>query len=301
MKNLISVIIPVYNSEKTLDKCINSILNQTYNNYEIILVNNSSTDSSKEIINKFIKNYKSIKYFNINEQSVGKARNKGLSVANGEFICFIDSDDIVHKNYLKTLIDNINKHDMSICAFTNNIKKMTDSNKSITHLNQSQALEHILNNRKIQGYVWNKLFKSNIIKNNNLQFNETLKIGEDIDFVFEYLKYCKNIIYVNKKLYYYNKNTNNTVTNIENYKFCLASWENMFKKYRTLKKYKSMDLINYYYLKKCYEMSYYNLNINTNNKLYFSNKFNLTFKLRLFLYKNFTSIIILAKKVRDRT
>lgn len=300
MKNLISIIIPFFNSENTIEKCIDSILNQTQKNFEIILVDNCSTDLSKKLIDKYLKKYKFIKYYNIKKQNTSLARNKGLKEANGNLICFVDSDDQIHKDYLKELCSNLNDADINICSFTTKKTKLGSYTKKIPVIDCKNIYNFILSNKNIQGYVWNKIFKIDIIRNNNILFNENLKIGEDIDFLSEYLKYCNKISYTNRKLYYYNRCSSNTVNNINNFKYTLDSWKNIFNKFSCLNCDKNLQLINYYYLKKYYEIKYYEPDFKLEEKLQYPHKLNLFLSFKLFLYKYFTNIIVLTKKVRDR-
>ena len=301
MKDLISIIVPFLNSEKTLDICLKSILNQTINNYEIILIDNNSTDNSKDIAISYSKRYNFIKYYNIQKRSVSIARNKGLNEAKGNIICFIDSDDVISKDYLKIMYKNLINNDMVICSFTNNKNKLNAKIKYIKKIDNNKIFNLILKDKKIRGYVWNKMFKKEIIKKYNILFKEKLIIGEDIDFVFNYLLHCNNITFVNSNLYYYNLNNTNTVNNVDNYKYALEGWINLFNKY---KKYKyddtNMDLINYFYLKKYFEIKYYNKNIKKSNEIYFSKKLNLNYKIKLFIYKNLTPVIIILKKLRRK-
>lgn len=301
MKDLISVIIPFFNSEKTLDTCIKSILKQTINNYEIILIDNNSTDKSKEIALSYSKQYKSIKYYNIKKQSVSAARNKGLNESKGNIVCFVDSDDFISKEYLGIMYENLNNNDIVICNFTSNKNKLNDKIKYIKKIDSKKIFNLILKDTKVRGYVWNKIFRKNLIEKNNIYFNENLIIGEDIDFVFNYLCHCNNITFVNSKLYYYNISNNNTVNNINNYKYALEGWLNLFNKYKKNNNDDTnMDIINYFYLKKYYEIKYYNNSIKRSNKIYFSNKLNLNYKTKLFIYKNLTPLIIILKKLRRK-
>lgn len=299
MKDLISIIVPFLNSEKTLDKCIKSILNQTVDNYEIILIDNSSTDKSKNIATSYSQKYNFIKYYNIKKRSVSAARNKGLSEAKGNLICFVDSDDYISKKYLEIMYKELINNDLVICNFTSNSSKVNDKIDYVKKIDNNNIFNLILKDKKIRGYVWNKLFKKEIIEKNNIKFNENLVIGEDIDFVFHYLRYCNNISFINSNLYYYNLNSNNTVNNIDNYKYALDGWINLFDNYKKYNKdYKNMDLINYFYLKKYYEIKYYDKKIKKSNKMYFSDKYNLNYKVKLFIYKYFTPLVIISKKIR---
>lgn len=301
MKDLISIIIPFYNSGTTLKNCIESILNQTINNYEIILINNSSNDSSTQIAIDYSNKYKFIHYYNIKERNVSTARNTGLANSNGNIICFIDSDDLVHKNYLKIMYNNFKSNDLIICNYSTKIFLLNDKIKKNKVLNKTNCFNSILKNKKIKGYVWNKFFKKEIIDNNNITFNNKLKIGEDTEFVFNYLKFCKKIVFIDSKLYYYNNSENNTVNNVNNYEnvlYCLDHIYHEYKKYNCDKN--NLQLINYYYLKKYYEIKYYNKNFNNYKNIYFSNKLKFNYKFKLFLYKNFTQTIIIIKKVRNK-
>ncbi len=301
MKDLISIIIPFYNSESTLKKCIEAILNQTINNYEIMLINNSSDDLSTQIAIDYSNKYKFIHYYNIKERNISTARNIGLVNSNGNIICFIDSDDIVHKNYLKIMYNNFKDNDLIICNYSKKEFSLNDKIKKIKILSKSECFYSILRNKKIKGYVWNKLFKKEIIYNNNITFNNKLKMGEDTEFVFNYLKFCKKIVFIDSKLYYYYNRGNNTVNNINNYENALRCWDHLYQEYKRYNCDKnSLELINYYYLKKFYEIKYYSKNFNNYKKIYFSNKLKFSYKLKLFLYKNFTQIIIMAKKVRNK-
>ena len=301
MKDFISIIVPFLNSEKTLEKCIKSILNQTINNYEIILVDNDSIDLSKNIALYYSQKYNFIHYYNIHHKNVGLARNFGLKKSKGNIICFVDSDDIISNNYLKLMYENYKDNDLVICNFTSNKHKLENKIKYKKKINTQEAFEAILQDKKVRGYVWNKLFRKEILENKNINFNCNLIIGEDVDFVFEYLKYCNNTTFINGKLYYYNRRKDNTVNNINNYKYALKSYENLFNKYKNYNKnYKNMNFINYLYLKKYYELKYYKKNTIKSNKTYFSNNQKFLYNLKLFIYKTFIPLIILLKKVRDR-
>lgn len=117
MDKMISVIIPIYNMEKYLDRCINSITEQSYKNIEILLINDGSTDNSLKICKKFQKEDERIKFFSMNHQGVSIARNLGIEKAKGKYIMFIDSDDWIEKDTIKTLYENIKNNDMSICSY----------------------------------------------------------------------------------------------------------------------------------------------------------------------------------------
>lgn len=181
MKKDISIIVPIYNSEKYLKKCIDSIINQDKKELEIILVNDGSTDNSLDIINSYKDDR--IRVFNNNNQGIGKTRNFGIKKANGKYIMFLDSDDYLEYNACSKLYEKIKKDnlDLVICDF--NIIKGRDvlKEKLISFENTSLVNNPLLIN-KINLSPWNKIYKTELIKNNNLKFIENLKY-EDAPFV----------------------------------------------------------------------------------------------------------------------
>lgn len=213
MKKLVSIIIPVHNSEKYLKNCINSILNQTYKNIEIIVIENGSTDTSLEIL----KSYKNkINLIKLKSSGLSKARNKGLDVSTGTYIAFVDSDDFIEPNMIEELVKNIeeNKSDLSIC----NINEIHENTKKTIKRNEypNKIIENKTINKnfiKFNYAVWNKLYKRELIEKNNIRFPNDIKY-EDISFSLNYLSICNKISKVNKYLYNYiihNKSEQTTV------------------------------------------------------------------------------------------
>ena len=136
MEKLISIIVPVYNSEKYLEKCISSILNQTYKNIEIIIVDDGSKDKSVEICDNFSKNNKNIKVFHKKNEGVSIARNYGISKAKGDYILFIDSDDTIAKEMIYSLYNNLvdNDADISMC----NIIRIDENGEYVDEFNKKE-------------------------------------------------------------------------------------------------------------------------------------------------------------------
>ena len=116
LDNKLSVIVPVYNSEKYLYECLESIVKQTYNNIEIIVVNDGSTDNSKVVIQEFLNKYDNIKFIDKSNQGVTLARLDGVKASSGDFIGFVDSDDYIHEDMYQVLMDNINNYDADVSA-----------------------------------------------------------------------------------------------------------------------------------------------------------------------------------------
>lgn len=208
---LISVIVPIYNSEKYLERCITSICNQTYPNLEIILVNDGSKDHSLTICKTFAKKDKRIVIKDITNGGVSNARNTGLLIAKGEFIQFLDSDDFIDKNYIKSLYDIIKVNDigMALCAiksfdiYSKLIDEWTieDSILNFDNIDQILFLD-LINSFLLFGPV-NKLYKKDIITKNSIKFDKSLSYGEDLLFNLEYFKHISKISITNKIAYNY--------------------------------------------------------------------------------------------------
>lgn len=197
----VSIIVPIYNAENYLDKCIESLLNQTKKEIEIILINDGSTDNSEKIIKSY--KDKRIKYFKNENQGIGKTRNFGIEKATGKYIMFVDSDDYIDKNMAKLMFDKAfsNSLDMVVCDYykvinNENIEEKLPSFKPTTLKNSPNLL------CDINLSPWNKIYKTSLIKDNNIKFVENLKY-EDALFVIEALDIANKIGKVNKCLNYY--------------------------------------------------------------------------------------------------
>lgn len=218
MEKLISIIVPIYNSEKYLKATLDSIGEQTYSNYELILVNNCSTDDSEDICLQYRLKNNRIRYYKKENLGVSSARNFGLEQAKGDYICFVDSDDILDKNYLEVLLTNLLDGDngLACCKY----KKFRDeySNEIIDNENlkitYGDKYEILFNS--YGGYLWNKLFVRDIILKNNLSFNDDVFMCEDMLFVFNYLKYTNSISCSNQTCYFYRVIENSLSKNLNN-------------------------------------------------------------------------------------
>jgi len=194
----VSVIVPIYNSEKYLIRCLTSLVNQTYKNIEVILINDGSFDGSEKICKKFIKKYSNFRYYYKDNGGVSSARNLGIKKSLGKYICFVDSDDYVKDSYIYNLVSKIKCYDLIITNVNNKL------NKELLELSDLDTLYYLFNNKYgYLGFIAGKIFNADIIKNNNLYFDEALFYNEDRLFVFKYLLYCKKILFYNKSDYYY--------------------------------------------------------------------------------------------------
>ena len=205
--DLISVIIPVYNMEKYIKRCLDSVINQTYKNIQIIVINDDSTDNSKKICEEYAKLDSRITFLTKENEGVSEVRNMGLTLAKGKYVYFIDSDDYVEHNIIERLYSNLisYKADLSICGFyektLDNILPMTKGEVQV--LNKEEGVTNLLKVDSYRGYLWNKLFLLETVKKNKLKFNKEIAIWEDVLFVFRYMMNSTKIIYDPTPLYIY--------------------------------------------------------------------------------------------------
>ena len=223
-KNKISIIVPVYNGEKTIKRAIDSILNQSFQNIEIIIVNDGSTDNTAKILKNNYEGNNKIKIFNNKNEGVSYARNFGISKASGQYIGFVDIDDFIDENMYLRLIHEIkiNNADVIFCSYKKIRQDRCEFIGFPWNCNKEFYGEDIfkeffphmiakLKNEKtmISGVVWRMLIKSEIAK--NCYFNEEVKIGEDVLYIYDVLEKCKKIFILNEALYNYVVTDNSTV------------------------------------------------------------------------------------------
>ena len=218
MSKIISIIVPIYKVEKYLDRCINSILNQTFKDFELILVDDGSPDRCGDICEEYAKKDKRIKVIHKENGGLSDARNAGLDIATGKFIGFIDSDDFIHKDMYMVLYDAIikSKSDISQCKFKY-FSKEDELNKNIINdgkyeiYNNINAIEEIIDNKNLNTNVWNKLYKRELF--NDIRFPKG-KIHEDEFVTYKVFYRAKTVSYVNKELYYYFSNDTGIMKNL---------------------------------------------------------------------------------------
>lgn len=206
---LVSVIVPVFNSEKYLDKCINSILGQSYKNFELILVNDGSTDSSYDICKKYESLDSRVMVIDKNNGGAAQARNVAIQKSNGKYLAFVDSDDYIDTDFIKTLFDQINSAnaDISTCNYYSiytNGKNIERANKpTFKEFNNLEAVRDLLiENSSLETILCNKLFKKQLFSDNNLKLIEG-EIYEDTRLLYKLAYYSQKTIFINKPLYYY--------------------------------------------------------------------------------------------------
>lgn len=204
-KPLISVIVPVYNVEKFLDRCLESLVSQTYENLQILLIDDGSTDHSPEICKKWSAADARIQYKRIQNRGAAAARNAALEMASGDYLMFADSDDTVEKDIVEYLLKLVceNDADVARCSFfveehsTSNIIPAEDK---ILCDRDAQTIDLILNGY-ISGVLWNKIYKTDVVK--NVRFPEDYESSEDLVFNYNVLKNVNKIVCSSKPLYHY--------------------------------------------------------------------------------------------------
>lgn len=208
---LISIIVPVYKAELFLHQCIQSILNQSFTDFELILINDGSPDNSGEICNEYRAIDSRARVIHEKNGGVSKARNTGIEESIGEYIMFCDADDFVEPNWCEEMINHTIENSLVISAYyLNDLKNGVDNKKHVFlgkegdyfSFNKKDIFpfyqEHFINS------PWNKIYRSSIIKDHHIRFNEELSIGEDLLFNLDYLKHADDeILVVNKPIYNY--------------------------------------------------------------------------------------------------
>lgn len=225
-KSKISIIIPVYNTpEKYLKECFNSIKKQTYQNIEVLVVNDGSNETTTKFINKYSKEFKII---NKKNEGVSVARNTGIEKSTGDLILFLDSDDWLKEDTCKIINKNFNKENMDVLIFNGIInysnkkiynKFYFDKNELLTKEDIKQLMLQIINKRfssyipkeNVVGVVWGKAYAASYLKNNKFKFNKELKRAEDHCFFLEILKKYPRCKYIDEYLYNYRQSEISTV------------------------------------------------------------------------------------------
>lgn len=217
MSDLISVIIPVYNSETSIDTCLASVLSQTYSNYEIILADDGSTDSSSLICDKYAETNTAIKVLHQENAGPSAARNAGLSIAKGDYITFVDSDDEIATNYLESLLDII-KNGSDVAAVSYQIvgkgqsPQLDKSNADLKIFDSKSAVSSLLYQKELDSSQCFKLFRKEILE--GIAFPTDIRVYEDLYFIYKVYSRCKKISWAERRLYYYHKEDNGQMDSV---------------------------------------------------------------------------------------
>lgn len=217
----ISVIIPVYNAEKWIKETLNSLVSQTYKSLEIICVDDGSKDQSCEIIREYQKEFDNIVLINQKNSGVCAARNRGIEESSGEYIAFLDADDIAQESMYEEMVAKLEeeKADIVFCEF---VRFWSDGHKQFTieesfpelinnpkniklflYSTESRVDGEYLYTKDIHGACWRSVYKKEVIVRNNVHFHTDLRFAEDQIFVLEYLEHCKKISFIDKPFVWY--------------------------------------------------------------------------------------------------
>ena len=218
-KPLVTVVVPAYNTEKYIDKCLQSLLNQSYREIEVIVIDDGSKDRTNEICKKYEQLDSRFRLISKKNTGVSDTRNVGIHHAKGKFIIFVDSDDYVTNDYIDTLVReadtaqlvcaeyflvNENQEECHKSELSSTDKKIMSANDAINMLQKQDAF---------QGYLWNKIFLRDIIINESIWFDSRIKIWEDMLFCLKYLMKIETVCYVGKPIYYYVQRSSSAMNN----------------------------------------------------------------------------------------
>jgi glycosyltransferase involved in cell wall biosynthesis len=244
----VSIVVPIYNSEKWLDECISSLSNQTIKDIEIICVNDGSTDHSADIIADHAQKDPRIRVITQKNQGVAAARNRGLELARGEFVAFVDSDDFVDSDcYKKAYIDATNT-EADITAFGYNIFNSNGVKRrhTLRKIQYDDALEAWFSERGGRPFIWNKLFRKAFLEETGVKFEKGISFNEDVFFQFRVFARAKKVAFIPDKLYFYRTENKKSLSrgtdafkklsfNLRGYRVVIDDWKTL----ENTKKYKS--------------------------------------------------------------
>lgn len=205
----ISVIVPVYNAELYLEKCIDSILQQSFKHFELILIDDASTDKSLKICQAYKKkDTRIIVLYNKKNLGAAGARNKALDIAKGKYIIFIDSDDFVDKKMFEIMFHEIEDRKAAIvqCGFCDGLKKYHNGKHQKICWTKKKSIKKFLTYKVLNGYIGGKLFRKSAI--GNIRFDTAFKVGEDGIFVLSVILHSDKVVVIDDRLYIYNHHEN---------------------------------------------------------------------------------------------
>jgi GT2 family glycosyltransferase len=218
---MVTLIVPIYNKERELDRCLDSLLRQTCREFEIILVDDGSTDSSGAVCDSYAQRHPElVRVIHKPNEGPSSARNRGLDAARGEFVIFPDPDDWVEPDYVQTLLSLQREYQADMVCVGHYVD--SDGISAPDRRDQPQAMmsgkdaqRGLLLPPRLQGFSWNKLYRMEIIREQNLRFQEELFITEDLWFAYCYLPHCRRVCYApSKRIYHYCQSGESITANI---------------------------------------------------------------------------------------
>ncbi|MFR7590523.1 MAG: glycosyltransferase family 2 protein [Longibaculum sp.] len=250
--NKVSIVIPVFNAGSLIQKCISSIQNQSYSEFEVIIVDDGCTDNTIDIAIKAINGDVRFNIFKNEKKGVSSARNYGISKSKGEYLAFVDADDYISSKFIETLVKLIENKGCDCSSVMLNSSFVEEENfkqyNSIVYDNIDKHGILAGQNANSEGYVCNKLYKLNIIKDNKIKFDEQISIGEDLLFNNQYFVYSNGFVRSDVPLYFYRLNSNSSVNRLDNEK-----WFDLLKVYE--------KILNNALNKQIYKMYLYNYSL----------------------------------------
>lgn len=219
IEGLVSVIVPVYNAEQTITRCVDSVLNQTYEDIELILINDGSYDQTDEICRSISEQHRRVTYLIQENAGPSAARNVGLSNCNGEYVTFLDSDDTFDQSAVSNLVHAIQKADLVVAGYTNSTEYKENAGLHPVIPEQSEKVlskkdflicfSDLFESNLIH-YIWHKLYRADCI--GDLRFDESLNIGEDLIFNLNYFDKINHICLIDEIVTYHAKDNQHSLT-----------------------------------------------------------------------------------------
>ena len=242
----VSVIIPVYNCEATIDRCVRSLLSQTYSDFEILIVDDGSRDNTAEKVKALMTETDKVRFISAEHGGVSHARNEGLKNISGDYVMFADADDFLEKNCIERMVRAIEISedcDMAVSSYTRIIYGKEFPVEKLQKSGFITKRRYIENSLKDPGHhyfgvLWNKIFKSRIIKAGPVRFHEDITLGEDFVFSLDYLRMARKVNIIEDRLYNYCYQDRSTLSRVHNktIKDCRDELSNRIKIFNNYKK-----------------------------------------------------------------
>lgn len=249
MENKVSIILPAYNCQETIENAIESVISQDYKNWELIIIDDGSTDNTKEKCQKYNDN-KNIKFFSKKNEGPSATRNYGLKKSTGKYIMFLDSDDYFESTMVSEMVKKIQENNQLVCC---NFFQFYNTKKDFSNIEQLKTKDiqlyiETLQKNRIFNNIWNKIYVSEIISENNITFNENIEFGEDYEFNIDYIKSVEQAELINEPLYNYYISSNSLTTKYRENEFQIR--KHNIDKNKELYRHKNYDLewISHLYL-----------------------------------------------------
>lgn len=238
----VSIIIPTYNTEDYISDCLKSVLNQTYSNIEIVIVDDGSSDNTSSVISTICEKEKNIRFYENKNFGVSYSRNYAMNQCTGEYIAFVDSDDIIASDYIETLVTTIEMEKADMSAVTMVKKSIFNENDFSDGNSVIYYGENIITQLfgVYEGFLVNKLYKKCILEKYSIRFHEDILVCEDLLFNMEYLDHCNRVVLNSGRKYFYRQRRSSASCQLDNIK-----WFDIFQAYsiilKLLKKYPSAE------------------------------------------------------------